>query len=314
MSEVRIATRGSRLALWQAEWVAARLQAQGVRSELVIIETQGDREKVAFSQMQGQGFFTKAVQEAVLEGRADLAVHSLKDLPSAPTLEYRHRRAAGAASVGLRLAAIPPREDPREVLLVRPQAVDADAPTLPVRKGARVGSSAVRRQAQLARLRPDLERLELRGNVPTRVEKLRRGDYEAILLAWAGLKRLGLDLSDLEVCVLEPRVLVPAPGQGALALECREDDTRLRRVLEKLDDPTARLTVGAERGLMARLQGGCQLALGASARVVDGGLELLAWYGGRLYEAVGTDPQDVIEQVYGQLLKDHPEAGRGVHP
>jgi hydroxymethylbilane synthase len=281
--------------LWQAEWVAARLQAQGVPSELVIIETQGDREKVAFSQMQGQGFFTKAVQDAVLEGRADLAVHSLKDLPSGPT-------------PGLVLAAIPVREDPREVLLVHPQAVDPQAPLLPVRRGARVGSSAVRRQAQLARLRPDLERLELRGNVPTRVEKLRRGDYEAILLARAGLKRLGLDLGGLEVHLLEPREFVPAPGQGALALECREEDTRLRAILEKLDDPSARRTVMAERGLMARLQGGCQLALGASARGVDGGLELLAWYGGKLYEALGCDPQDVIERIYAQLLADHPEA------
>jgi hydroxymethylbilane synthase len=281
--------------LWQAEWVAARLQAQGVPSELVIIETQGDREKVAFSQMQGQGFFTKAVQDAVLEGRADLAVHSLKDLPSGPT-------------PGLVLAAIPVREDPREVLLVHPQAVDPQAPLLPVRRGARVGSSAVRRQAQLARLRPDLERLELRGNVPTRVEKLRRGDYEAILLARAGLKRLGLDLGGLEVRLLEPREFVPAPGQGALALECCEEDTQLRAILEKLDDPSARRTVMAERGLMARLQGGCQLALGASARGVDGGLELLAWYGGKLYEALGSDPQDVIERIYAQLLADHPEA------
>lgn len=295
MSRVRIATRGSRLARWQAEWVAAQLQDQGIASTLVIVETQGDRERVAFSQMQGQGFFTKAVQDAVREGRADLAVHSLKDLPSAPT-------------PGLVLAAIPLREDPREALLVLPSAWDAQAPALPLALGARVGSSAVRRQAQLAQLRPDLKLLELRGNVPTRVEKLQSGGYEAILLAWAGLKRLGLDLGGLAVRLLEPREFVPAPGQGALALECREEDTQLRGVLQGLDDPTARLTVGIERGLMARLQGGCQLALGASAQRVQGGWQLLAWYGGRRYEALGAEPQDVIEGIYAQILADHPEA------
>ncbi|MER3479517.1 MAG: hydroxymethylbilane synthase [Meiothermus sp.] len=299
MSEtVRIATRGSRLALWQAEWVAERLQAQGLRSQPVIVETQGDREQGAFSQMLGQGFFTKAVQDALLRGQADLAVHSLKDLPTHPT-------------PGLVLAAIPVREDPREALLVHPQAMDPQAPVWPLRHGAKIGSSAVRRQAQLAQLRPDLERRELRGNVPTRVDRLRRGDYGAILLAWAGLKRLGLDLSDLQVRLLEVRELVPAPGQGALALECREEDTRLRRILEGLDDPTARLTVAAERGLMARLQGGCQLALGANAQRVEGGLELVAWYGGQRYAALGGGPEDVIERVYGQLARDHPE---GVRP
>lgn len=298
MSRVRIATRGSRLALWQAEWVATQLQEQGVASTLVIVETQGDRERIAFSQMQGQGFFTKAVQDAVREGRADLAVHSLKDLPSAPT-------------PGLALAAIPLREDPREALVVLPSAWDAQAPALPLALGARVGSSAVRRQAQLAQLRPDLKLLELRGNVPTRVEKLRSGGYEAILLAWAGLKRLGLDLGGLEVRVLDPRVLVPAPGQGALAIECREEDGRLREVLGKLDDPVARCTVEAERGLMEQLQGGCQLALGANARTVEDGIELLAWYGGQTYLARGAHPQEVIQQIYRRLSADHPQAPRG---
>ena len=179
-NRVRIATRGSALALWQARWVAARLESNGVQPELVMIETQGDRETGAFRNMSGQGFFTKAVQDAVLEGRADIAVHSLKDLPSAVT-------------PGLVIAAIPAREDSREVLLVHPDAVNTEAPIIPVRAAARIGTSAVRRQAQVEHLRPDLERLELRGNVPTRLEKLRRGEYDAILLAQAGVKRLELD-------------------------------------------------------------------------------------------------------------------------
>jgi hydroxymethylbilane synthase len=159
MSEtLRIATRGSRLALWQAEWVKTRLEQQGVQAELVIVETQGDREQAPFAQMQGQGFFTKAVQEAVLEGRADLAVHSYKDLP-------------GEGVPGLEIAAVPPREDPRELLLVHPSALNPGQPVLPLKQGIRVGSSAARRKAQLHHLRPDLELLELRGNVPTRVEK-----------------------------------------------------------------------------------------------------------------------------------------------
>lgn len=293
--KVRIATRGSRLALWQAEWVAAKLAALGASTELVLIETQGDKERTPFAQMQGQGFFTKAVQDAVLAQEADLAVHSYKDLPSAKV-------------EGLVLVAIPEREDPRELLLIQPQAFDPGGGVLPLKNGAKVGSSAVRRQAQLGHLRPDLERLELRGNVPTRVEKLRRGEYDAILLAWAGIKRLKLDLSGLHTKVLEVYELVPAPAQGALALECRSRDASLQNLLHQLGDPTPRVTVSAERGLMARLAGGCQLALGASARKVEGGLELLAWYGGKLYRATGPTPEAVAEAVFGQIRAEHPEA------
>lgn len=292
---VRIATRGSALARWQARWVQSQLLNDRTESELVIVETQGDRETSAFRSMSGQGFFTKAVQDAVLEGRADIAVHSLKDLPSAVT-------------PGLLITAIPAREDSREVLLVHPDAVDTQAPTIPVRIGARIGTSAVRRQAQLECLRSDLERLELRGNVPTRVEKLRRGEYDAILLAQAGVKRLGLELCDLEVRVLEPSVIVPAPGQGALALECRRDDADVIGLLEKLDDADARLTVAAERGLMARLDGGCQLALGASARRHGSGLALLGWYGGKSFEVTGSSPQDVAARAHERIRADHPEA------
>ncbi len=289
---LRIATRGSALALWQANWLRSRLEQHRVSSELKIIETQGDRESAAFRNMLGQGFFTKAVQNAVLEGSADIAVHSLKDLPTALT-------------PGLTIAAIPEREDARELLLINPNAFDASLEKLPVRSGAVVGTSAVRRQAQLAVLRPDLVRSELRGNVPTRVEKLRSGEYEAIVLAWAGLKRLNLDLHDLKVVLLEPEVFVPAPGQGALALECRSNDARTLDLLSILDNSEARATVQTERGLMAKLEGGCQLALGASAKKLEPGLSLLAWYGGRFYKSSGSS-EEVIAKVHQQILEDFP--------
>jgi hydroxymethylbilane synthase len=289
--KIRIATRGSALALWQANWVRAQLlERQQVQVELKIIETQGDRESAAFRTMFGQGFFTKAVQDALLEGSADVAVHSLKDLPSAIT----H---------GLTIAAIPEREDAREVLLINPCVFDSGFEKMPIRLNAVVGTSAVRRQAQLAVLRPDLKIHELRGNVPTRVEKLRSGEYNAIVLAWAGLKRLNMDLHDLQVITLEPEVFVPAPGQGALALECRVDDATTLALLEGLDNPEARETVETERGLMARLEGGCQLALGASATKLEDGMSLLAWYGGRFYRATGSS-EDVIAQIHSEIVQE----------
>jgi hydroxymethylbilane synthase len=165
----------------------------------------------------------------------------------------------------------------------------------------------VRRQAQLRHLRPDLGLLELRGNVPTRVEKLARGDYDAILLAYAGARRLGLDLSLFHHQVLEPTLLVPAPAQGALALECRSDHEDLKALVRPLDHPSARLTVAAERGLMARLAGGCQLALGAYAQETPGGLELWAWYQGHRYHAQAPTPVAVAEAVLRLIQSQHPE-------
>ena len=268
---VRIATRKSDLALWQANWVKGRLETLGRRAELVLIETQGDRTQaggVPFRLMPGQGFFTKAVQDAVADGRADVAVHSHKDLPS-------------ARMDGLELAAVSEREDPRDVLLVRPGAFDPLASPLPLKDGVVVGTSAARRRAQLLHLRPDLRVNELRGNVPTRVRKLRDGGYDAVVLAAAGLSRLKLDLSGLEAVWLEPTLFVPAPAQGALALEIREGDFELASLLTDLHDPAAYKGVAAERGLMAMLEGGCQLALGAHAVLKGGAVELTAWYEGR---------------------------------
>ncbi|MCB9637961.1 MAG: hydroxymethylbilane synthase [Myxococcales bacterium] len=284
---IRIATRKSRLALWQAEWVQARLKEAGYHGELVLIETQGDREMTAFRLMQGQGFFTKAVQDAVLVGEADIAVHSLKDLPS-------------ARMEGLSLAAIPCRADVRDMLIMRKDVYLEAAEGLPLPQGAKVGTSAARRQAQLRMMRPDLVVEELRGNVPTRVERLREGRYDAILLACAGVTRLELDLSDLVTIALEPALFVPAPGQGALAIECRSDDARTIALLqEHLHDADAARTVELERGLMARFEGGCQLALGASARVLPQSqeVEMIAFYQEQ-HCTLRADAGAVVEQMF----------------
>lgn len=265
---VRIATRGSQLALTQAQWVADRLSELGQPVELVIVTTRGDVDQRPFSSMEGQGFFTKAVQDELLAGRADLAVHSYKDLPS-------------AGPAGLTIAAVPGRANPLEVLLIAPTGFDGSAEPLPVRAGGRVGTSASRRRRQLAAARPDLQLLDLRGNVPTRVEKLRQGEYDAIIVAAAGLERLELSTKGLLHRELPPEVLMPAPAQGALALEVRSDDNHLRELLQQLHSPEDGELVAAERGLMALLDGGCQLALGAHATRVDGRLQLSAWYEGQ---------------------------------
>lgn len=298
MRTIRIATRGSRLALTQSGWVAARLGELGHASELVPVETQGDREQAPFELMSGQGFFTKAVQEALLDDRADLAVHSYKDLPSAPT-------------PGLEIAAVPERIDPRDVLLIRPQVFAPDADAFLVALGVRVGTGAVRRQRQLLHRRPDLDVRDLRGNVPTRIERLRAGDFDAVVLAAAGLQRLGLTpvglaTGDLEVTPLDPDLFVPAPAQGALALEIRRDDAALAQVLTDLHHPASYRAVAAERGLMAMLQGGCQLALGAHATVTDGVITLTAWYEGRQVHVDHPSAEGAAMLAYEALGRPDP--------
>lgn len=289
---VRIATRGSQLALWQANWVAQQLQTRGLQATLVIVQTQGDVERLPFSEMSGQGFFTKAVQDAVLNQQADIAVHSYKDLPS-------------QGPQGLCIAAVPKRAEAHELLIVHPHYHDPSGLHFPLALGATVGSSAVRRAAQIKQHRPDIGLRELRGNVPTRVERLREGHYHAIVLAAAGIQRLQLDLSDLHVLSLPIQTVVPAPAQGALAIECRQDDHYLIQELRQLSDPLTEQCVASERGLMARLDGGCQLALGAHAQPLtqqpDGWLELVAWYGGHTFKAVAQEPQQLMQTVFAQI-------------
>ncbi len=267
-SPVRIGTRGSRLALWQAHYIRDRLTELGADVDITVIKTQGDRiQDVPLADMEGKGFFTKELEEAQLAGEVDLAVHSMKDLGT-------------DMPAGLALAAMVGREDPRESLLIRRECVDGNRPEgtlLPLASGARMGTSAARRQAQLRDLRPDLEIADLRGNVPTRVNKLREGQYDAILLAKAGLSRLELDLSDLIVIDLPVDRFVPAPAQGMLAIQCRDEQPWLD-FIGQLHATEAARAVAAERRLLAALEGGCQLPFGVNVAPDGDDFRLLAFW------------------------------------
>jgi hydroxymethylbilane synthase len=259
VTALRLGTRGSRLAQWQAGWVRDRLARQGVGAELVVIKTRGDKEvDRPFQQMEGKGFFTKEIEEALLEGRIDVAVHSLKDLPT-------------SLPAGLALGAVPERADPGEALVVRKGEGKGQATgLLHLATGTRIGTSSLRRIAQLKHLRPDLQVVPLRGNVPTRVRKVQDGDgLDAALLALAGLSRLGLEAAI--AARVDPLEVMPAPGQGALGLEVRADDRRSRDLLHPLEHaPTAQAVV-AERALLTELGGGCQAAIAAYTGMRDGG-------------------------------------------
>lgn len=249
MKTVRIGSRGSALALWQANFVKARLtELHSGESEIVVIKTSGDRfPQAEIASIGVKGVFIKEIEDALLRGEVDLAVHSMKDVPT-------------AVPEGLTLPAICQRDDPRDCLVSRS---GAGLHALPA--GARVGTSSVRRQAQLRRHRPDLQLVGLRGNVDTRLRKLDEGQYEAIVIAKAGLDRLGWGSRVTEV--LSPDVCLPAVAQGALGIETRSDDAELLRVLAALDHAETRTAIAAERALLEGIQGGCQLPLGAWARM-----------------------------------------------
>jgi len=256
---LRIGTRGSALALWQAREVATRIAAQpgAPPVELVQIRTSGDvQREIPLWQARGRAFFTREIDQALLEQTVDIAVHSLKDLPT-------------QLEAGVALAALLPRADARDALVSRSGAALAALPA-----GARIGTSSLRRRAFLARLRPDAVLLELRGNVPTRIERLRRGDYDAIVLAAAGLMRLGLAQHVSEY--LSAESFPPAVAQGVIGVCARSSDADALRWLAALDDREARLAASAERSLLEHLQGGCQVPLGALATVQGDALTLTA--------------------------------------
>jgi len=266
----KIGTRGSDLAMWQAHHVRVLLEARGAMVEIVVMKTRGDRiQNVSFDKMEGKGFFTKEIETALLDGDIDLAVHSHKDLETEPPR-------------GLVVAAVPARGPVEDLLIVRKDRVDLTAP-LHVRSGAVVGTSSMRRKKQLEFWQPDLVVEPLRGNVPTRIRKLREGKYDAIMLAYAGVHRLDLDLSDLHLNVLDPLMFVPAPAQGALALQMREHDERLAFVRQLTDPDTVR-AIELERSILRELDGGCQLPFGAhvsrsASHATDPGLEVHAYLG-----------------------------------
>jgi hydroxymethylbilane synthase len=249
---IRIGTRASPLAQWQANWVAEQLRLAGVDVQLVPITTAGDRDQQGpIGAIGTSGVFTKELQRALLDGRIDLAVHSLKDLPTEPV-------------DGLVLAAVPARESPGDALLNRNSARLAELPV-----GATVGTGSLRRQSQLLHARPDLRVCEIRGNVETRVRKLHEGQFDALVLAEAGLKRLGLEAEIVEI--LPKSLMLPAVGQGALGLEARTDDPRTLAVVAPLDDRATHAAVRAERALLAALRGGCLAPVGAWCREEGGG-------------------------------------------
>jgi hydroxymethylbilane synthase len=257
MAHLRIGSRGSQLALWQANHISALLRDRGHQVELEVIKTTGDKiTDVALAKVGTKGMFTKEIEEALAEGRIDLAVHSLKDLPTELALEFE-------------IAAITKRENPQDVFCSRKYASIDDLP-----QRGHVGTSSLRRQAQLKALRPDLDIHPLRGNVDTRLRKLEAGEYDAIILAAAGLNRLGK--TELIRQVIPPEVICPAAGQGALAIEIGAGDAATRECLQFLDDAAARATTTCERALLNKLGGGCQVPIGAYAEMRVGRLHLNA--------------------------------------
>ena len=252
MKKVTIATRGSQLALWQAEHIKSRLMAQyeGLEVELLILKTKGDIIlDVPLAKVGGKGLFVKEIEEALLAGTADLAVHSMKDVPM-------------VLPEGLTLGAVPEREICNDLFLSEKYAALEELP-----QGAKLGTSSLRRQSQALALRPDLEVAMLRGNVETRLRKMKEGQYDAIILARAGVKRLGLGASLQQD--LTPPSFLPAVGQGALGIEIREDRPEMRELVAFLDDMPTRLCVTAERAFLRRLDGGCQVPIAAHA-VLEG--------------------------------------------
>lgn len=251
---VRIGTRASLLATTQSGLVADLVRERlGREAELVEISTEGDRTQAAGTPLAGSsstGVFVSALRDALLDGRVDVAVHSLKDLPTYPT-------------DGITLAAIPPREDPRDVVVARDGLTLGELPV-----GSRVGTGSPRRAAQLHALGLGVEVAGVRGNVDTRIGKVRSGEYDAVVLARAGLARIGR--LDEATEVLDPLQMLPAPGQGALAVECRSDDPLATALRAALDDPRTRAAVEAERAVLATLEGGCSAPIGALAEVVEG--------------------------------------------
>jgi len=289
MARLRIGSRGSQLALWQANHVSGLLRERGHEVEIEVIRTTGDKiTEVALAQVGTKGMFTKEIEEALAEGRVDLAVHSLKDLPTELASTFT-------------LAAVMKRQDPRDAFLsLRYERFTA----LP--QGARVGTSSLRRQAQIKSVRPDLNIFPLRGNVDTRLRKLESGEFDAIILAAAGLNRLGRTERVREVLPLD--VLCPAVGQGALGIEARADDTATLQELAFLDDRAARRATAAERALLRTLGGGCQVPIGAYAEAVDGALRLTAVVaqpdGSEVLrdQQTGNDPEELGMRVGRALL------------
>lgn len=283
---LRLGTRGSKLARWQADWTAARLTEIGHQVEIVEITTTGDaNQSTDLGAIGGVGLFTKEIQRALLDDSVDLAVHSLKDLPTTPV-------------PGLALAAVPEREVVADALVSNTARSIDELPA-----GARVGTGSLRRRSQLLKLRPDLQLCDVRGNVDTRLRKLDAGDFDAMVLAAAGLTRLGLDERIAQQIPFDQ--MLPAPGQGALGIECRADDGEAFSALAPLNVAEARAAVTAERTMLAHVEGGCLAAIGAHATVDDDQLHLVACIlsadGTECLAAKSTGAMDDAEMIGRQV-------------
>ena len=245
-----IGSRGSGLALWQANYVQSLLKKQGVDSKVKVIKTQGDKiQDLSFDKLEGKGFFTKEIEDALLTGETDLAVHSHKDLPT-------------TSPFGLVVSAVSYRENPSELIIINKNAVDPSL-KFSLKKGAVIGTSSSRRKCQLLAYRDDLQMKDIRGNVPTRIEKLRKGAFDAIILAAAGVERLHINLDEFVVEKPGPREFVPAPAQGVLALQVREDDKEIIEKLKEINAAEVEECISVERKILNLFDGGCQLPLGA---------------------------------------------------
>jgi len=296
-----IGTRGSALALWQARFIQRVIkEQQGTESNIRIIKTKGDHlQGLSFEKMESKGFFTKEIEDALLAGEIDLAVHSLKDLMT-------------TQPPGLTLGAVGYRADRRELLLISERAV-ADGAPLPVKEGAVIGTSSARRKSQVASFLPSAKIHDLRGNVLTRVQKLRYGEYDAIVIAAAGAERLQLDFTGLIAVHLPADKFLPAPAQGVLGIQIREGDRQTAQVISSLNCPDTAHEVHVERGLLARFNAGCSLPLGVFCRVDNGAVHLLAvlgkqdgsgWSGLRRVEIEAENPDEAVDCAYRELTRE----------
>ncbi|MFZ5552362.1 MAG: hydroxymethylbilane synthase [Bacteroidota bacterium] len=277
MKKIIIGSRGSELALWQAAFVQNELLRIGISSEIEIIKTKGDQvQNLSFDKMEGKGFFTKEIEEALLAKKIDLAVHSHKDLETSETN-------------GLTIAAVSYRESPNDILIIRKEAIDIRE-KFSLKKNAVVGTSSARRKSQLKHFRSDVQLKDLRGNVPTRIKKLEEGKFDAILLARAGVDRLNIDLSQFHVEILDERIFVPAPAQGVMALQVRKEDNELIHALEKINHAEVKTCIDTERKLLNLFEGGCQLPLGAICKNENG--RYLFW------AAAAGDIHSPIKRIY----------------
>ena len=294
MAVIKIGSRGSDLALWQANFVKAELEKLGHEAPITIIKTKGDAiQHLSFDKMEGKGFFTKEIEDQLLNESVDLAVHSHKDLET-------------TSPEGLTIGAVSYRANPADVLLIRKEKVGTGKFRLT--EGAVVGTSSARRKVQLKQHRPDITLKDIRGNVPTRIKKLRSGDFDAIVLAHAGISRLKLDVSDLELLELDIKEFIPAPAQGVLGLQVRSTDAAIAEAVLQLNHPLVKECIDIERGILKGCNGGCQLPLGAYAEKVGNEFHVWVSFAKTVNDSpinlhfFDTNPEKLVEKVLNKLI------------